>query len=546
MNLQPDLASTLPMWHAALVLAPALLTGAAALFAGPGAATDAAWRGARWAASAAVALAALSLAAVLAGSVGSSHGMRADAVGAVVMLLVAFVGWVIVRYSQPYLNGEREERHYVRWLMATLATVGVVIATNHVLVLVLAWTATSLALHRLLTFFGERPPAVVAAHKKFIVGRLADICMLAAAGLLFQAFGTLHIDQLAAQAAAATALPGAAQAAVLLIACAALLKCAQLPFHGWLIQVMEAPTPVSALLHAGVVNLGGFVLMRFAPLVADVPAAQMLLVVAGTATAVLAALVMTTRISIKVMLAWSTCAQMGFMLMQCGLGAWEMALLHLVAHSLYKAHAFLGAGGAVRRAMLVQLTPRAAAPGALALGFGALVGVGMTLAAGAAVGLLLPGPAASPAIWVLAGIVAFALVPLVHAQSLRLGGLWMPALGLGAFGVALAYFGLHAALASWLPADAPAPAEPLWIGVALAFGALFLLQSIITVAPQGMLARRLYPWFYGGLFLDEKFNRIAFALWRPPGPAEAAPPLPAADSSTSIDGPTTPTAGARA
>jgi NAD(P)H-quinone oxidoreductase subunit 5 len=543
MNLQPDIAFHLPQWHAALVLGPALAAAVAALFASPGATISAAWRGARWATSAALVLAALSLAAVLAGSVGSGHGVRADAVGGVVLLLVAFVGWIIVRYSQPYLNGERQERRYVRWLMFTLATVGVVVTTNHVLVLALAWTATSLSLHRLLTFFGDRPPAVVAAHKKFIVGRIADLCMLAAAGLLFEAFGTLHIDQLAARATAAPQLPWAAQAAVLLIVSAALLKCAQLPFHGWLIQVMEAPTPVSALLHAGVVNLGGFVLMRFAPLVDNVPAAQVLLVVAGTATAVLAALVMTTRISIKVTLAWSTCAQMGFMLMQCGLGVWDMALLHLVAHSLYKAHAFLAAGGAVRRAMLLQLTPRASAPGPLALSVGALVGVGMTLAAGAAVSVVVPGHAASPAIWVLAGIVALALVPLVHAQSLRLGGLWLPALGLGAFGVALAYFGLHAVFATWVTPNAAEPATALWAGVALAFSALFLLQSIIQLAPQGVLAHALYPSLYGGLFLDEKFNGIAFALWRPPGPAAAAASLPVADFVGAIN---PPTANARA
>ena len=552
-----DSSSTLPLWHAALVLGPALTATAAALWARPGAATAAAWGGARWASLMAVGLAALSLLAVLAGHTGTGYGLRADAVGSVVMLLVAFVGWVIVRYSQPYLNGEREERHYVRWLMATLATVALVVATNHVLVLALAWAATSLALHRLLTFFGDRPAAVVAAHKKFIVGRIADLCMLAAAGLLYVAFGTMHIDQITALAVAAPPLPLAAKAAVLLVALAALLKCAQLPFHGWLIQVMEAPTPVSALLHAGVVNLGGFVLMRFAPLVGEVPAAQVLLVVAGTATAVLAALVMTTRISVKVMLAWSTTAQMGFMLMQCGLGLWEMALLHLVAHSLYKAHAFLGAGGAVRRAMLVQLTPRAAAPGALALVVGALVGVGMTLAAGAAFDWLLSAQAqaqaaataataaasATPAIWVLGGIVALALVPLVHAQSLRLGGWWLPALALGAFAVACAYFGLHALFAAWVAPNPGTAPLPLWLGVALAFAALFVLQSFITVAPQSRLVRRLYPWFYGGLFLDEKFNRIAFSLWRPPGPAAVVAPLPTVDTSMAVD--TTP-AGARA
>lgn len=543
MPLQPDPLSTLPMWQVPLVLGPVLAVGAAALFARPGASADAAWRGARWASGAGVGLAALSLVAVLAGHTGSALGLRADAVGGVVMLLVFFVGWVIVRYSQPYLHGEREERHYVRWLMATLATVGLVVTTNHVLVLALGWTATSLALHRLLTFYGDRPAAVVAAHKKFIVGRIADLAMLAAAGLLCMAFDTARIDQIALDASQGP-LPQAAQVAVLLIACAAVLKCAQLPFHGWLIQVMEAPTPVSALLHAGVVNLGGFVLMRFASLVSEVPAAQVLLVMAGTATAVLAALVMTTRISIKVMLAWSTTAQMGFLLMQCGLGVWEMALLHLVAHSLYKAHAFLGAGGAVRRASLARLTPRAAAPSALALAVGALIGLVMVVCANAVFATLVPAQTGvSPAVLVLAGIVALALVPLVHAQSLRVGGLWLPALGLGAFGVALAYFGLHALVAAWLAPNVTTASAALWLGVALAFAALFLLQSVVTVAPQGVLARRLYPWFYGGLFLDEKFTRIAFSLWRPPGPAPSRAPLPSNDVSTASH--TTP-AGARA
>ena len=546
MNLHPDIASALPLWHAALLLGPVLATGAAALLTGPRACTATAWRGARWAAAAAVACAALSLAALLFGSQGVAHGLRADAVGAVVLLLVTFIGWIIVRYSQPYLDGEHAERHYIRWLMATLAAVALVVTTNHVLVLVLAWTATSLVLHRLLTFFGERPAAVVAAHKKFIVSRAADLCMLGAAGLLFAAFGTLYIDQIVSQAAALPQLPLPAQAAVLLIACAALLKCAQLPFHGWLIQVMEAPTPVSALLHAGVVNLGGFVLMRFAPLVSEVPQAQALLVIAGASTAVLAALVMSTRISIKVMLAWSTCAQMGFMLMQCGLGAWEMALLHLVAHSLYKAHAFLSAGGAVRRAMLARLTPRAAAPGPLELAAGAVISVGMTLAAGASWGLLAPTQSVSPAIWVLAGIVALALVPLVHGQSLRLGGWWLPALLLGAFGVAFAYFGLHTLLAAWLLPEPAAPPPPLWIGVALAFSALFLLQSVLTVAPQGALARGLYPWFYGGLFLDEKFNRIAFGLWPPPLPTSTIPALPTVDTVCAIDDASATSSGARA
>ena len=533
----PTDGAALPLWQTTLLLAPAVLAGAAALLAGRsdpvGSSVDArtrsnaaAWCWARWASAAGLVFAALSTAIVLFGMGGSGFGLRADIVGGLMSLLVAFVGWVIVRYSQPYLDGELAQRHYVRWLMATLAAVGIVVTTNHVAVLALAWMGTSMALHRLLTFFSDRSAAVVAAHKKFIVGRAADLCMLGACVLFTVSFQTLHIDQIMARAAAEDHLTTAAQAGVLLVVMAALLKCAQLPFHGWLIQVMEAPTPVSALLHAGIVNLGGFVLIRFAPLVSEVPAAQALLVAAGTATAVLAALVMTTRISVKVMLAWSTCAQMGFMLMQCGLGAWDMALLHLLAHSLYKAHAFLSAGGAVRRATLAQMTPRASAPGFAGLAAGILIAVSMTLVAKVVWGVLMPGITVSPAFWVLGGIVALALVPLVHAQSPRMGGWWLASLVLGAFGVSFAYIGLHLLFSTWvLPTTAQPPAV-LWISVLMAFVLLFAVQSLIRIAPSSALVRGLYPWFYGGLFLDEKFNNIAFSVWPPPAPKPRFARLP--------------------
>ncbi len=551
MATSPAELAALPIWQAALVIAPAALSLLAAVTTSSTGAASPSWKIARATSSASLALAAAALLALFITQPAIGFGLRTDLLGGLVMLLVTFVGWVIVRYSQPYLTGEAHELHYVRWLMATLAAVSLVIATNHLLVLALAWIATSFALHRLLTFFNERPAAVVAAHKKFIVARLADVAMLAAVGLFAIAHGSFRIDQLVAHASSGTALPLMSQAAVCLVAIAALLKCAQLPFHGWLIQVMEAPTPVSALLHAGIVNLGGFVLMRLAPLVTEVTAAQVLLVVVGTLTAVLAALVMTTRISIKVQLAWSTCAQMGFMLMQCGLGAWDMALLHLLAHSLYKAHAFLGAGGAVRRATLRQLTPATAQPTGGSLAIGALAGVGMTLAAGAlwtalsAAIVTHSGPPA--AIWVLAGIVALSLVPLLQGQALRLGGWWLPSLLVGAFAVALGYFALHTVFATWVMAPIGTAAPALWIFVAVAFGLLFLLQAIVWVAPRGTWSKRLYPWFYGGLFLDEAFTRIAFGLWHPPAPTASAQPLPPSESVLHPSTPdTTAATGARA
>ena len=478
--------AALPPLRALLLCAVPLLCLVAAAASGlTGVSTRVVWRSARGCAALALAAALLSLGWLLAGGAALARGpallsmggagtlsasLRSDTLGGLMLLLVSFIGWVIVGYSQPYLDGERGQRRYVRNLMLTLAAVTVLVTTNNLLMLALAWIATSLSLHGLLSFFDARPQAVIAAHKKFIASRVADLCLLGGIALLANALGTLEIDQAIAAARALPAMTAPMQAAALLLACSALLKCAQLPVHGWLIQVMEAPTPVSALLHVGVVNLGGFLLIHLGSLVGDVPAAQALLVVVGSVTAVVAALVMMmTRISIKVSLAWSTCAQMGFMLMQCGLGLYDLALLHLVAHSLYKAHAFLGAGGAVEQNRLRQMTPPAPA---LSVG-GWLLGavVGMVLV-GSAAWLWGFSPSEAPALWALGGILSLGLAPLVTSSVLRGGGLWSLAGLAGAFAVALAYFGLHAVLGRALGAEGvgatPSPALRWWPGCRVA------------------------------------------------------------------------------
>jgi NAD(P)H-quinone oxidoreductase subunit 5 len=545
------LADMPPLRTALLCAVPVLYVLAAIASGASGRSADMGWRMARWGAGAAVAASLLSLVWLTVGGAGLARGpalwslgdagalhlsLRSDTLGCLMLLLVSFIGWVIVGYSQPYLGGERGQPRYIRNLMLTLAAVTLLVITNNLLVLALAWIATSLALHALLTFFDERPQALIAAHKKFLASRVADLCLLGGIALVARQLGTLEIDQAIAAARALPETPGALQAAALLLAASALLKCAQLPVHGWLIQVMEAPTPVSALLHAGVVNLGGFLLIRTGALVADVPAAQALLVVVGSVTAVVAALVMMTRISIKVSLAWSTCAQMGFMLMQCGLGLHDLALLHLVAHSLYKAHAFLGAGGAVEQNRLQQMTP-AAQP--LSIGvwlFGAAVG--MALVGGAA---LVWGfsPAQAPALWALGGILALALAPLLAGPVLRAGGLWSLA-GLGAaFAVALAYFGLHAGFSRWLGVTivGAAPSLALVAFVLGCFVLLFVVQGLVRARPDGALARGLYPWLFSGLYLDELFTRLTFRVWparlpaRPAGEVSPPPELSQARAS---------------
>lgn len=449
---------------------------------------------------------------------GAAQGWSTQAwstAGSVVLLLVTFLGWVITRYAATYLHGEPRQRTFVRWLLATLAGSSLVLVTDNLGVLSFAWIGTSLALQNLLTFYADRPQAQMAAHKKFLVSRLADVCTITAVGLLFASFGTLQIGELARKVAAGAELGGTAQFAVLLIAVAVLLKSAQLPFHGWLIQVMEAPTPVSALLHAGVVNLGGFVLIRLAPLVASAPAAQVLLVVAGSLTAVLAALVMSTRISIKVALAWSTCAQMGFMVMQCGLGLFEMALLHLVAHSLYKAHAFLAAGGTVQQNLVSRMTPAITPPPIAARLGAALVAASIVLTVSWAFGIRMVH---QPALVAMALVVSLALTPLLAGRIAGVASRWLVRGFVTSLAVAVAYFGLHHLLHGWLihgalDANPALQSLPLAAWVGACFGLLFLLQAMLALRPNGPIARALHVRCYGGLFLDEWFTRLTLRVW---------------------------------
>mgnify|MGYP006173084959 CR=1 FL=1 len=145
-------------------------------------------------------------------------------------------------------------------LAGVLASVHTLLLADHWWVLIAAWALVGVALQQLLVFYPERPFALLAAHKKRLADRLADILLLAAAALAWSAVGSGHLPDLWAHLAQHGAGP-ALQASAVCLALAVVLRTALLPVHGWLIQVMEAPTPVSALLHAGVVNLGGFVLL---------------------------------------------------------------------------------------------------------------------------------------------------------------------------------------------------------------------------------------------------------------------------------------------
>ncbi|MGB5313826.1 MAG: proton-conducting transporter membrane subunit, partial [Polyangiales bacterium] len=197
---------------------------------------------------------------VVVGAGGLGITLYYDALSAVISLLVAFVGAIVITYSKNYLDGDPGQGHFIKWLCLTLAAVLTLTISGNLLQFTLAWVASSLCLHQLLVFYQDRRAARLAARKKFIASRLGDLCLISTMALVYYVFGSLDFDVVFAKANAlgdASALPPQIHVIAMLLVVGAMLKSAQFPFHGWLTEVMETPTPVSALLHAGIINAGG-------------------------------------------------------------------------------------------------------------------------------------------------------------------------------------------------------------------------------------------------------------------------------------------------
>jgi NAD(P)H-quinone oxidoreductase subunit 5 len=447
--------------------------------------------------------------------------VQLDIVSGAMFVLVSTLALVVVRYSQTYLAGQRGLDRYARYLLLTVASVSVLVMSNHLAVLMVAWFATDVGLHQLLQFFRKRRQAIIVAHKKFLLSRVADACFVASIVLIGGATGSLRIDVVNAVARSSGELSPTLHLATVLLVAGVILKSAQLPFHGWILQVMEAPTPVSALLHAGVVNIGGFVMIRLAPLMAQALLAQNILIGIGLFSTIVASLVMATRASIKSVLAWSTIGQMGFMLVQCGLGAWHLALLHLIAHSLYKAHTFLSASSVVQQWRSGHLVHSARASiwhllaGVL---LACLVVAPFYLAAALATGQMsrqLSGQMSST-IAMLAFVLGLSFAPMM-GRALAAGRHAFKLVARFTVVASAAYFGWHILFEEIAPAISGAPPawNLQWHYVVGGLVVLFIAQSIMQTSPNGRFANWLQPHLDSGLYIDDWFTRVTFRLWPP-------------------------------
>jgi NAD(P)H-quinone oxidoreductase subunit 5 len=444
------------------------------------------------------------------GSDSFGFAVRLDVISATMLVLVAGIGWVVLRYSATYIDGEDRQGAFMAWLAATLATVLFLVQAGDLTSFAVAWIATSLCLQRLLLFYPHRVQARRAARKKFVVARISDIALVAAVILLGLGYGTTDIETILRRAGAGQA-PISAIIAAGLFALAALLKSAQFPTHGWLTEVMEAPTPVSALLHAGVINAGGFLLIRFADVMLLAPGVLAALVMVGGFSALFGGLAMLAQPSVKTSLAWSTIAQMGFMMMQCGLALFPLALLHIVAHSLYKAHAFLSSGDAVSTVAAARRPGAVAIPGARAVRRAFALALAIYVVIAFSFGL----DGKSPQALALGAILIFGVAYLI-AQGLADTAPRALTQRTAAYAVAasVSYFLLQT-FAEWLTAGAlpptPAPGPLEWALLVLAifsFGLVAIAQATFPLWATHPAAAGLRVHLSNGLYANAVFDRL--------------------------------------
>lgn len=269
-------------------------------------------------------------------------GLAVDRLTAVVGLFVSLVGLTVQRFAGRAMQGHPDQRRFLGLLSFATCLAFVVSTASNLLMLLAAWILLGAMVHQLLLFTGASIPAWRTARRAFVMARISDVALVTALAQLWWHTGSL---ELSVCLRAVSQFPDVAVTWIAVpLAVATAARSAQWPFHSWLPDTMEAPSPVSALLHAGIVNAGGILLIRCATLLVRSPEACLLLAGVGTVTIVMGSLAAAQQVRLKQRLAWSTVAQMGFMTVQCGVAAFPAALLHVIGHGAYKAAAFLGSG----------------------------------------------------------------------------------------------------------------------------------------------------------------------------------------------------------
>jgi NADH-quinone oxidoreductase subunit L len=293
-----------------------------------------------------------------------------DRLSAIMMVFISSIGVILYRYSRRYMQQDPGLSRFMTLLTLSISTLLLMVTGADLVTLFISWQLLSWFLSLLAHNFAHLPTAQ-SSFRTFIMLRAGDLAFLCGIALAFHLYGTVEIPQLFALAQAdhtrfalfGTGLTITGSTAVaLLLLLGAMSKSAQFPLHMWLPDSLCAPTPVHALLHAGIINAGGFLINRLAPLYCLSPTTLHIVLLVGLSTIFFGKCMMLTTGDIKRTLGYSTIGQMGYMMMECGLGAFSLAVFHLIAHGFFKATVFLNCGDVIHKARLHPLHPAKPAP----------------------------------------------------------------------------------------------------------------------------------------------------------------------------------------
>lgn len=278
-----------------------------------------------------------------------------DPLSSLLAVFIAGISLIVHVYSVRYMAEEPGYARFFVLLDLMTATLLVMVAAGDLITLLIAWHLVGVLLYFLLGHDTRSHSAHRYAFWTLITYRFGDLPLVLAAGILYHAYSTWSLPEIFArigEGAPVESFFGLPLAGVVggLVALAAFARSAQFLLHTWLPYTMGGPTPVSALMHAGIVNAGGFLINRFAPVFVHTDGVLSWVFIVGLVTALIGSILMLTQNDIKKSLGYSTMGQMGFMIMECGVGAFSLAVFHLISHGLFKGTLFLGAGGVINAA----------------------------------------------------------------------------------------------------------------------------------------------------------------------------------------------------
>lgn len=282
---------------------------------------------------------------VFVGSFQVSFALQLDQLSMVFVLLITIVGALIHIYSLGYMAHDPDRRKFFGYLNLFVAAMLILVLANNYLLLYVGWEGVGLASYLLIGFWQKKPSAAAAAKKAFVINRVGDVGLSLAIMLIFVTFGSVTFQDVFGQASEAS--EGTLTAIGLLLLLAAAGKSAQFPLQAWLLDAMEGPTPVSALIHAAtMVTAGVYLIVRSNAIYNEAMWAATAVVIVGLITIFMGAIIGSAKDDIKKSLAGSTMSQIGYMVFAAGLGpiGYVFAIFHLLTHGVFKAGLFLGAG----------------------------------------------------------------------------------------------------------------------------------------------------------------------------------------------------------